>query len=252
MSAFESSSNGKEEAAAEARHQPNIRGTLHHYCVSKGRITGIFDNWSLCELQTKGYSGNCYEKVHGTLQNAELFMEEKGPENKIWGNHVGDTPQLWNQEQAQKEHEDHVSRCSCRANGRSGGKTRFPPRPDDEMCELREATRRVKVYPKQDFLGVWALAGHNVGGELAKKQPEIAFMLERNNRLVRASDCNDPDTELDRRLGDWETSEMQLVNEARRALLDNFGPQDHKRKIEVLLSAVYSEYILECALKMHI
>ena len=255
MSAFESSSNGKEEAAAEARYQPNIGGTLYYYCVSKGRITGIFDNWSLCELQTKGYSGNCYEKVYGTLRNAELFMEEKGPENRIWGNYVGDTPQLWNQEQAQKEHEDHVSRHSHRANVRNGGRTRFPPRHDDEIYELREATRRVKVYPKQDFMDEWAFAGYKVGGELAKKQPETAFILqkldtlvkERNNRLVRASDCNDPDTELDRRLDDWETSEIQLVNEAYRALLDNFGPQDRKRKIEVLQNHLEESAILRLA-----
>jgi hypothetical protein len=182
-------------------------------------------------------------------------MEEKGPENRIWGNHVGDTPQLWNQEQAQKEHEDHVSRCSHRANVRNGGKTRFPPRHDDEMHELREAASRVKVYPKQDFMDEWAFAGCKVGGELAKRQPEIAFVLqelgalvkERNNRLVRASDCNDPDTESDRRPGDWETSEMQLVNEARRASLDNFGPQDRKRKIEALQNHLEESAILRLA-----
>lgn len=45
-----------------------------YYAVRKGRKTGIFDTWSICEQQIKGYSGAEY-KSFKTLNDAQNYMQ---------------------------------------------------------------------------------------------------------------------------------------------------------------------------------
>lgn len=45
-----------------------------YYAVRKGRTTGIFDSWSTCEQQIKGFSGAEY-KSFKTLKDAQMYLQ---------------------------------------------------------------------------------------------------------------------------------------------------------------------------------
>lgn len=53
-----------------------------YYAVRKGRKTGIFDNWSICEQQIKGFSGAEY-KSFKTLKDAQDYMQASQDNNVL-------------------------------------------------------------------------------------------------------------------------------------------------------------------------
>ena len=44
------------------------------YAVRKGRKTGVFATWALCQEQIKGFSGAEYKKLFTTKEEAEAFL----------------------------------------------------------------------------------------------------------------------------------------------------------------------------------
>ena len=46
-----------------------------YYCVIKGRVPGIYQNWEDCKAQVNGYKGAKY-KGFKTIQGAEQYIEE--------------------------------------------------------------------------------------------------------------------------------------------------------------------------------
>lgn len=47
------------------------------YAVAKGRKVGIYDNWTQCEQQVKGFKGAIYKKFK-CLQDAKEFINPSG------------------------------------------------------------------------------------------------------------------------------------------------------------------------------
>ena len=50
---------------------------MKYYAVSRGRTPGIYENWSDCEAQVKGFPDALYKRF-GTRREAEAFLKEGG------------------------------------------------------------------------------------------------------------------------------------------------------------------------------
>ncbi|MBO4873674.1 MAG: ribonuclease H family protein [Lachnospiraceae bacterium] len=51
---------------------------MKFYAVRRGRIPGVYENWSDCEAQVKGFPSAVY-KSFPSLQEAELFLQDSVP-----------------------------------------------------------------------------------------------------------------------------------------------------------------------------
>lgn len=60
---------------------------MKYYAVKNGRSTGVYDNWSDCESQVKGYPGNQY-KSFSSRQAAEAYANGSNKEISSGSNHL--------------------------------------------------------------------------------------------------------------------------------------------------------------------
>lgn len=61
--------------------------SMAFYAVAKGRKVGIYENWTQCEQQVKGFKGALYKKFN-CRQEAEQFINPAGAETQ--GNYAPD------------------------------------------------------------------------------------------------------------------------------------------------------------------
>ena len=49
------------------------------YCVIKGRVPGIYNDWESCKAQVNGYKGSKF-KAFKTMEEVEQYIEENKSE----------------------------------------------------------------------------------------------------------------------------------------------------------------------------